>query len=795
MFDLKNNSIIICDYKYKEKILKSLASTKDVLNIKFYTLKEIIKKYTFDYDERTIYYLIKKYNFKYEIAKIYLDNMVYIDENKTYKNKKINILVDLKKDLIENNLLIFDDLFKKYLKNYNIYIIGYDYFLNNELQIIEMLKENNNVNIISSSAKYEINKVHEFENINDEIEYIAKNICNLVINGVSLNEIKLLNVSEEYYNPIKRIFDLYNININLPKNNYLYNNIVGKIFLENYDSNISKTLESIKNYNYEIVNQIINIVNKYNFSDDYMDVKELIINDMKNTKVVEAKFESAIELASLNSYFENEYVFLMNFNLGAIPKVLQDEDYITDFMKKDLDMKSTIELNKEIKKSTINNIKNIKNLTITYKKKNGKKECYPSVLIEDMNLEVIKENNNLINSYSQNYDKLKFACKIDSLIKYGVKDSDLEILNNNYKIPYNLYNNKFKQIDVNSFHEYIKNKLSLSYSSLNDYNKCAFKYYLKNVLKLEKYDEKFMAYIGSIFHKVLETCLDSEITVEEVVNNYIKNDQKNLTNKEKFFIEKLIEEIKIVIKVIREQNECCNLNNALYEEHIYIDKSENNYNITFNGIIDKMIYQKNIDDTNVAIIDYKTGNTNIDLKLVPYGIDMQLPIYLYLAKHCNKISNPKFAGFYLQRLFDNEVSIQKDKSYDELKKENLKLTGYSTDVISRLYDLDNTYENSKVIKSMKVKKDGSFSSYAKVLSDNEIDTLIDVVDNKINEGIDNILNADFKINPKKIEQDSIYGCDFCKFKDICFRKQEDALFIKKDEELEFLRGDINANMD
>ena len=36
--------------------------------------------------------------------------------------------------------------------------------------------------------------------------------------------------------------------------------------------------------------------------------------------------------------------------------------------------------------------------------------------------------------------------------------------------------------------------------------------------------------------------------------------------------------------------------------------------------------------------------------------------------------------------------------------------------------------------------------------------------------IDNIRNGNFDINPKKIG-DKNYGCEFCKYKDICFRKK------------------------
>ena len=52
-------------------------------------------------------------------------------------------------------------------------------------------------------------------------------------------------------------------------------------------------------------------------------------------------------------------------------------------------------------------------------------------------------------------------------------------------------------------------------------------------------------------------------------------------------------------------------------------------NITFTGIVDKIKYKEMDDYTIVALIDYKTGRANIDLSLLPYGINLQLPVYIY----------------------------------------------------------------------------------------------------------------------------------------------------------------------
>ena len=70
---------------------------------------------------------------------------------------------------------------------------------------------------------------------------------------------------------------------------------------------------------------------------------------------------------------------------------------------------------------------------------------------------------------------------------------------------------------------------------------------------------------------------------------------------------------------------------------------------------------------------------------------------------------------------------------------------------------------------------------------NQIKELIDIAKNRIDEAIDNIKNNRFDINPKVIGDRNI-GCDFCKFKDICFVKKKNKVSI---EPLEF-GGEIDG---
>lgn len=770
---IENNSILVIPNTIKNKVIKEL--NKKTLNIKIMSLNELIKKYTFDYNEKTIYHLMKKENIKYDIAKNYIENIYYI-EDKNYENIKLDKLVEIKKYLEENNLLIYDNLFKKYIKNKKIYIY-YNYINKYEEKILNEIKKETQVELLKHEYNNYTPVIHEFSNITEEITFIANKICELLEQNIDINKIKLVNVQDEYINEIKKIFKFFNIPININKK-YIYGTKIIQDFLNNIDNNIEKTLNyiqekyNLKNEtNNKIYNKLINILNEYTWCDNYKEIKELLINKLKNT-TIEEKLNNAIEITNLEN-ITDEYTFILSFNQGIIPKIYKDEDYIDDITKQTLNIDTSIEKNMVEKENTINLIKNIKNCIITYKLKTPFSSFYPSSIIEEFKTEVIKEHkyNNI--TYSETLDKINLTKKLDNLIKYNIKDELLETLYSNYEIPYNTHNNKYTKINKNNLLKYINNKLLLSYSSMDNYYHCAFKYYINNILKLNPYEETFYTKIGTLFHDVLEKSLKNNDDYKKYWDEHVNN--LKLTNKEKFFINNLESTCKFTVETIKKQLEYISLDKTKYEEKIFINKDKTT-KITFMGIIDKLMYKEEFDKTLVAVIDYKTGSTNIDLNKTIYGLSMQLPIYLYLAQNSG-LKNVKIAGFYLQNIINKEN--------DE---NNLKLNGYSSSNKEILYKFDSSYENSNLIKSMRTKSDGDFYSYSKTLNEIEINNLIKLVDKKIEEAADNILEANFDINPKKINGINI-GCEYCTFKDICFKKESDTIYLKEQDYKEFLGGE------
>ena len=777
--DIKDETLIICPNSYKDEILEYLTNNKKIINIKIMTLNEVVKNSYFDYDIKTIKYLYDKYNMKIDNIKELLNNLYYV-ENKEYHNNKLDYLVSIKKELDDNNLLIYNPYFKKYL-DWNKIIYGYgqiDECFNKPLKGVPIY----NYRPVNLNRKYQVLHAND---ISIECEYVFNKIVDLLNQGVDINNIYLMNVDSEYTPYLKRFSKYYGININIPNNEKLIGTTLAKEFFELILD--KKNHEEIYNYldkyrEEEIFSLLLAILNKY-IEYDLYEVRELIYDELLNKTIPSKKYKNVINIKNVfDKVSDNDYIFLMNFNSTSIPVLYNDTEYITDDIKDLVHISSCEELNRMSRENTTDYIDSIKNIFISYKDKTPFNTYLPSTLLDNMNYEEITYQKTY--NYSDNYNKVRFIEKLDNYLKYGEYDKDLEILYKTYgNLNYQEYDNSFDGINKKELIEYLDNQLTLSYSNINNYYQCAFQYYLTNILNVNLYDETFMTILGNLFHEVLSKMDNDDFDFDKEYDDFQKDYE--FTNKEKFFIKKLKNDLLFIIETIREFKKLTGLNNEKHEEKIVIELLDNPH-VTFKGYVDKIMYGDYDGKTLVSVIDYKTGNIDINIKKIAYGLSMQLPVYLYLIKKSDLFINPYIVGFYLEHILDNEIKRDSKKSYEEQKRNNLKLSGYSTNNQQYLSIFDSSYEDSQMISGMKTKKDGELASSAHALSEEEIEEIVDIVDKNIKSAVDEILDGKFDINPKIINGKN-ESCTFCKYRDICYLRENNKVYINTEE------GDLDAN--
>ncbi len=762
-----NNKIVILNDYTKKSFIKKIDK---LINVKVITLSELKRKYYFDYDNKAIYFVSNKYNCIPEIAKIYIENIYYL---KDIDNEKINFLKDIKNDLDTNNLLTYNNLFKEFLKGKEIVLYNLKYTDKFYKNIFKELEEYSKVTIYNDEDNSTVKELYKANNSEEEIAFVCSKITKLIKSGVNINNIKLANVKSDYEFIIRKTFKLFNIPINLPSFETIKSTSLVIKFKELYNSDINETIEKLKEFintkeENDIFKSIINVVNTYLWANDFLLVKGMVFNDIDNIKTPREKLKNAVEVIEFKKELvtDEDYVFLIGYNEGVIPVNYKDEDYLSDSIKEKLGLSTSFELNENAMNETKDNIRNIKNLIVTYPSHNLSSEIYISSSYEKDLFEE-KELNISFNE-SNAYNKLKLVSEKDENSKFGTITDNLLKLSSHYKdMKYNNYDNKYKMIDKTKIKEFFKDGLTLSYTSINDYYMCSFRYYLDYVLKINKFEDTFEATVGSIFHKILSMCFDHDIDIIRTYETEIENSNYEFNESEKFFLSILKDELVLIIETIKNQLSYTQLTNSMYEKKIVIDVDKD-LQIRFKGFVDKILYNEFNGKTVVAIIDYKTGNPNLNINNTIYGLEMQLPVYIYLIK--NEIKDVKIGGFYLQKILNN--TTDKEKRLDSLK-----LQGYTNSDLDYIDKVDSSFNDSKVIKSLRTSSKG-FYYYSKMINDEEIDILYNVVDSKIKEASMSILDSKFDINPKEMNNENI-GCSFCKYKDICFMKQKDVVTLKE----------------
>ena len=762
--DLENNSILLVPSNIKDKLLDYINENKLLLNIKFMSFNELKKGLLFDYDNKSINALMNKHNISYSLAKYYINNLYYID-NDHYESDKLNKLVEMKQYLNDNNLLIKDSIFIDLLKSKSkLYVYGFDYVTKFNKYLLNLSKQYIDVEELDKPEHNYEHQVLKAQTMEDEIIYVAEEISKLIKDGVSLDKIFITGVDDEYSFTLRRIFKAYNIPYFIKNENILYDTAIAKYFFNNLDNNAEALLDKIKikyntnnnEYNRVIYDKLFSLVNKYYWASNINDVKDMMIEEAITTTLPSVHMEHEITLTNIydNLFNDDEYVFMMNFNQGIYPKIVKDEDYIDDSIKPDF-LEQTKELNVEYKETLIKIIKNIKNLTITYKLSSLFGEYLPSYLVNDYFKEPV-EIPNMVSKYSDDINKILYAKKLDNLVKFKQEDELLPTLNNTYNIDYDKYDNSFDGLTTKM------DNLKYSYSSMSNYFKCPFRFYCNNILYLDEFSRNINTFIGSLFHEVLDKCLNSDNDIDKVydsfieTNNNLPDDDKNkliLNNKDKYFVEKLREEMHIIMDIINEQySHIDHIDKESHEELIEKRANELNLNTKVNAIVKGIVDKTIVVNNNVFVIDYKTGTSDkIDRKTFEYGLHIQLPIYMYLLEVVNPELN--VAGIYLQHILTGNNKKEKNKTQIDKRIKELKLDGiYNPDYIDLLG------------------KDSMTAHATRTYTNDDKEGIKSTIKNLIEECINNTCDSKFDISPINVNDKQEDGCEYCNFKDVCYKR-------------------------
>lgn len=581
--------------------------------------------------------------------------------------------------------------------------------------------------------------INEYNYYLDEIEAVIEQIAKLIDNGLSFEQIHLIAPSD-YHQLINQVASSYRLPIKGENKLPLLAHADGLRVLEQLKQGVEVELETVEPLLIEAVIEIVNNYAKFERSA----VIDLIIADFENQTVTLNKsdgleIKGRIDSRYTQQNFKNDYFFILgNYQDGLVSYEL-DTNIVEDQYRTKL---LTTDAHNKIEDSLLYNIlNNAQNLFVSYAKKLLDKEV---TLANNLSgCERASHGQLLTSEFSQASDQLRFARANYIRETFNQKTAVYDSLNNHYKIDY--ADNQFTSIN----REY--DSLKLSYTSINDYYKCGYRFYLGHVLRIKngKFDSRKVL-IGNIVHFVLENIESfSDLTsasIKTIIAGYARENNIEVTVLEQLYFDKFSTYLEAVCVYMKQEELNSGFTNIDREMSFEMELASN---VTLVGKIDKVLSKIEGDNLFVEIYDYKTGSLNIDISGVEYGLNMQNLIYFLLIQdyYKNEVGEEVLAGTY-------QHQIKQKLLYDDQELlDTMKIKGYS-----------------------KLKHDNVFKRTEKIISEQEIEELTTKVADKVAGAATAITNNQFPINPKIIKGKN-ESCGFCPYASICNKSINDYQFL------------------
>jgi ATP-dependent helicase/nuclease subunit B len=403
--------------------------------------------------------------------------------------------------------------------------------------------------------------------------------------------------------------------------------------------------------------------------------------------------------------------------------------------------------------------------------------------VQDYEREVI----NLINNYDLTIGGLKnlikgknLHCLNDKLLAYmdGKRDEEMcrEI------IRQFMQSQREEKIDDAVSILMPNNKVSAS--QLEKFFECPFKHFFTNGLKIKENEVcKFDARdIGHYFHFIVEKFVKDNaekfgLMSEKEIAVQLETILKDLHSKERFnivisqkdnkhIVAKLKKEAKMLLENVSYQQKWTDFVAKLFEEY-FIMKLDDDINLT--GYVDRV----DISDNYFRVIDYKTGDVNLNLAEVYSGIKLQLFIYLIAMKE--KLGLDVAGAFYFP--------IGDDFASSKGTRKKLMLTGFVLGEHAVLKRLDRRFSKTTLtsdIISLRLSsksEDNNLICYASknVLSPKGLDAILSYTRKLVKKAVEDIVSGKITATPM-----GKMPCNNCSLFGICsFTENDEARSLCK----------------
>lgn len=368
-----------------------------------------------------------------------------------------------------------------------------------------------------------------------------------------------------------------------------------------------------------------------------------------------------------------------------------------------------------------------------------------------------------------------------SAAKYFLSDKNYRKISEKY-IEALYYSYTPETIKKDHIPKLYKLPLSSSVSRIESFYKCGFKHLMDYGIKPAEKKEPKLEYldIGSLLHGYMEKfaylvnsngagyfdtdeklklAIDDIIDSEDFIDKrlaYLRASSKQIDYKFKRIKKIAYNASKLTISQLKQDK--FNIKNVEYvipPQKVRIsDTGDSLYDfIIIKGRIDRIDLLKLLDKEYISIIDYKSSAKTLSLADIYAGLNLQLPVYMYIISKQTKLSPACLLYF---PMIDPQIETPADDEHtiDKLLLKQTQLNGLVLSDEAVINSLS-TNQNDSLVKISSQKKTSN------LLSEKEFDKVIKFAYEKIIKASARILNGYAAANPVPNE------CDYCRYKNIC----------------------------
>ena len=796
-----------------EKLIEHIGQEEDIIIVSNKYIKPILiqkfsnqmRKITFkSFDEvkddiyTTIDYQMLFHNMKedtnLEVLRIKLANSYFIqqDSNEPFLHELYLYH--------QNNHLILDENHLSYYKSKKVYFVNYygdDDLINQMLPFLKHYERCFTTNSIDKELT-----IFHFENYDDEILEVVNHIAILLNKKVDPAKIVIHKVNKDYLNKLEEYLMIYKIDYIVEGEGSFFDvDIVKNFFhdLKNYEAmRLNKVLKDylIDKKDNKIFSKIGKVLEPLIMLDLTINSITLdLIKDVFIHTIYQEEVTNAIKIENVlnHIYDDDTHIFIMNFSHGEIAHIYKDDTYLNDKIRKNLKLLTSFDRTQIEEKKILDCIHSYESIHLSYSTYCSSKIYMPSNLIKELAkkriVNICDASIHIYHIVNEDMAKMRFFKAYALYRLYQKKTFD-------YLYGYTYFCadlTKRYQSDFNATLDYLALPtlfMELSYTKLNDYFSCPFRFYLKYILNIEeKMEDNNSTFVGRMYHFVLEKVVAKRYidrrTKEEVLENisvyicdFVKNQTYEIKDKLKFYLNKFSEELKLIVEIIMDFMDHSSFEVLGLEQKL--EKQLDDYTVVV-GLIDKILkYQEYY-----LVIDYKTNPVHPNWYALDVGLDLQLPLYLYLIKANDP--NAKIAGSYLQSVFRTSLLKYEDKPLSIVMLEQFKYVGYTLQDRDVILAIDtNALNGSGSLPKQIVSNKGFYKNFLKKsFTQTQFDAIILYVEKLIFEANKKIRKGLFPILPLTDEKNESV-CRYCRLKDLCYRNETMKKVYKKHDDFSYL---------